>query len=267
MLPSASSAYMLSNRKEPFRCSTNAACSQNHGRAQGTLTPLTGHGKGSAGRALGSVDTVQRVGEGMQPLGFSPGGGQGRACWAKGMAPAGVQRHQLKVARGSVCLEAGVRDVGQSGPRAVPGKDFNFLAAMELPKAFKERRCSLRLFPRGLVLEPSRPARRQGRGQGGTGRWPVDDVHAQSQPGEATRHVVSIKSGFRGLGPADFDPRGPVMCGWPPGARAGGGRRRGSSQQSIPCAPPAPPAGPALPPAGPESGALAASARQWRTGT
>lgn len=72
-LPSTSSAYMLSNRKGPFSCSTKAACGQRHGGLPGQ------------GPALGTGAKVAR------PSGRQAGEGQ-----AMGPAQAGVQRQKTE---------------------------------------------------------------------------------------------------------------------------------------------------------------------------
>ena len=72
-LPSTSSAYMLSNRKGPFRCSTKAACGQRHGGLPGQ------------GPALGTGA------KGARPSGRQAGEGQ-----AMGPAQVGVQRQKTE---------------------------------------------------------------------------------------------------------------------------------------------------------------------------
>lgn len=68
------------------------------------------------------------------------------------------------------------------------------------------------------MLEPGTPVGRRGRwspgaggaqSKAGTGRGPMDDGLAPSEPGGAAWRTFSIETGFRGPGPADFDHIGP----------------------------------------------------------
>lgn len=97
LLPSTSSAYMLSNRKESFRCSTNAACIQKHSQAQVSGSfhrpwqGLTGQGP-ALGTGVSDASWRRDAAHGLQPLRKA---GQGRA-WTKGLAYVGFWRYKTE---------------------------------------------------------------------------------------------------------------------------------------------------------------------------